>query len=78
MPVLVANCGSGCTSQIAIVVIAIQVISAGASLFVRRLKNVCKNLIGLLWAFLKTDCVITYPDITKNISTPRNPDGSKS
>ena len=53
-----------------------KTISAGNSLFKRLSKKLVKNWTKFLFFLFAKDRVITKPEITKNISTPKYPPGN--
>ena len=57
-------------------VITQKIISAGKSLFKRLSKKPVKNLTKFLFFLFAKDKVITKPEITKKISTPKYPPGN--
>ncbi len=70
--------GNGLKKHISTPVIIVNGIKAGISLLIR----LSKKLVRKSWKFLffrqAKDDVITYPEITKKISTPKYPPGNIS
>ena len=70
--------GDGLNKQIAMLVISTKTDSAGTSRLILRSQNPLMKSLKSLLGLPNKDDVMTYPDITKKISTPRYPPGSMS
>ena len=77
-PVRKDTTGDGLNKQIEMLVIRTKIESAGTNRLILRSENPLIKSLKSLLVRPNNDEVITYPDITKKMSTPRYPPGRRS